>query len=414
MKPRKQPIQGVSHCRRWPILLLVILLAASYLGASSLRFALGARKKKKALLLPVPRFRGRTGSYQNDRRWYYWIKDVDDVLAPRVAALMRAEGARVATISAAPGIAWHHFNAAEGQAIGTADFLEDGVEGQIKHIFVSVLGRADPRTSVVWDVGMNSGLFTCLAASMGFEVHAFEPQPLCHNVVAATLALNPRLQGRVHTHRVAGASPAVAAAGRSITVGRTSCGPGNQVKEGGGHAQKNKEKKKKEDNDDADDDGPVSVPLVRISAMRAGLAGAKTATALVKVDTEGSETGILRDLADFMNSPSEGGDRGSVHFVVPELVVEIVPHFWSARGSSVDDGVSAVTALANMAQRVLVLHDWDTPTIGVKPFGSHGWLSSPTSVDGVPGPFWEVTDLRAFLIDDRLEKRVGCNIWFSF
>ena len=390
MKPRKQPIQGVSHyCRRWPILLLVTLLAASYLGASSL---LGA--PKKALLLPVPRFRGRTGI-------------ADDFLAPRVAALMRAEGARVATISVAPGIAWHHFNAAEGQAIGTADFLKGGVEGQIKHIFVSVLGRADPRTSVVWDVGMNSGLFTCLAASMGFEVHAFEPQPLCHNVVAATLALNPRLQGRVHTHRVAGASPAVAAAGRAITVGRTLCGPGNQVKEGGGHAQKNKEKKK----DDADDDGPVSVPLVRISALRAGLAGAKTATALVKVDTEGSETGILRDLADFMtmNSPSEGGDR-----VVPELVVELVPHFWSARGSSVDEGVSAVTALANMAQRVLVLHDYNTPTIGVKPFGSHGWLSGPTSVDGVPGPFWEVTDLRAFLIDDRLEKRCGCNIWFSF
>lgn len=68
------------------------------------------------------------------------------------------------------------------------EFLED------------VLAHTEPG-DVVYDVGANIGLFTCLLAQAGGEVHAFEPDAVNRERLRENLALNG-LEESVSVHRV--------------------------------------------------------------------------------------------------------------------------------------------------------------------------------------------------------------------
>ena len=240
---------------------------------------------------------------------------------------------------------------------------------------------------------MNSGLYTSLVAAAGYDVYSFEPQLACHHMLAATMALNPPSFARhIHAHLAAASNK-----NTQLRVSSTVCDVFT-VRDSPGFTRRAATT--------PDQARTGVVPVVRLSEYLPGInatregrvpADQRGRVAVAKIDTEGSESNILADLAPVLASG-----------LVRHVVVEVVPNLWARRGVSQEDAVASLQAVAALASRTLLLVDQDMVR-GVRPRAAAG-----EEVDGVAGPFHEITDLRAFLIDDRLAKKRGCNIWFSF
>jgi FkbM family methyltransferase len=67
-----------------------------------------------------------------------------------------------------------------------------------------VLGALARDARVILDVGANTGFYTLLTAACSKAVvHAFEPYPVCRELLLANLRLNPELAARVRYHEAA-------------------------------------------------------------------------------------------------------------------------------------------------------------------------------------------------------------------
>lgn len=268
-----------------------------------------------------------------------------------------------------------------------------GVEGQVGHILAKAIRAAQQTTPVplVWDVGANQGAFTALMAAMGAQVHTFEPQPRCHAVMEATAQENSEAFRKTITRYIMGLGSREGV----LNIGTDVCDPGNQVPEA---AAGGADMKSSNMNKETKTASTVQVPIRQLSRILPGLDRSRPfqpgTVAIIKMDTEGSEASILADILPLL----EAG-------VAKQLVVEVVPFFWESRGADIQKGVATMERLAAISSRLVLLEDSDMQ-IGISP--------AKEGIEGVPGPFYTVSDMRKFLLEDRLAKKRGCNMWFTF
>lgn len=250
--------------------------------------------------------------------------------------------------------AYQWFYVTEGSLPPT--FFQRGVERQIAQLFVHILSTRDAPDAVVWDIGMNSGYYTGLAAVAGVVVHAWEPQPKCHEMMAWTILKN----GFTNVH------PHLAGAGlesRIIKQGTRICDSGYQVGQ------------------QSADDQSVDVPVERLSYYDHNVI-------LAKIDTEGYEVFILQDLLPLF-----------VAGRIKNIIVEVVPHIWRDAGA----GVQVLEQLQRHARTTLLLEDGRAPRVGVM----------PTTHAHVSGSVYTITNMAHFLLKGRKPNMSGCNVWFS-
>ena len=81
-------------------------------------------------------------------------------------------------------------------AQGAAEFMSGFEEGTIRFF-----DRVLPQCGQMVDFGAYIGFTALHAASHGVEVHAFEPNPAAHDLLARNVAANPDLAPRVHLYR---------------------------------------------------------------------------------------------------------------------------------------------------------------------------------------------------------------------
>lgn len=229
---------------------------------------------------------------------------------------------------------------------------------------------------LVLDVGMNSGIFTQIAAAHDFEVISIEPQPACHVSAKAGL-VRGRLAQRVRFVRCgAGDDPAA-----TFNVPRRHCGVGTQTAKHGGA-----------------DDGEILTHVVTIDS----LVGERRVT-WAKVDTEGSEIGVLRGASQSLQKGSIGA-----------WTVEIIPSAWEALGVPVEEGIAVLEAMVGK-------YGYTATLLRDEHYIHSGWLfglldtRNPDKVDeGVGrGTDFErpIHDFRAF-VEDRIRAELGANIIF--
>lgn len=142
--------------------------------------------------------------------------------------------------------------------------------------FIDVIQPGD----VVWDVGANIGIYSCLAASAGAEVVAFEPEPTNRRRLTSNVALNDTaIEIRVE---------ALAAEPGTATLGGDPVGdePGR-----GRHAL-------------GAGEHPSEVEVDVDAADRLIERGEVDPPAVMKIDVEGGELSVLRGAERLLNSES--------------------------------------------------------------------------------------------------------------
>jgi len=251
-------------------------------------------------------------------------------------------------------------------------FFESGPELQIAGLFAHLLPSPPDggRLLTVLDIGMNTGFFSLLAASRGAEVFSFEPQPRCVRLMQASLvAENAHLRSRLCVTNVAVGPPGV------LEVPDSTCYGGFRG------------------NDTETSYMPVHNRLRILRVPLHSLAPPHARIHLVKIDTEGAEAAILKQLLPFVRKQA-----------VDNLVVEVVPSWWASRESSLPEGLVVLRELERMASSVVLLDDARPFPFSKKP---------ATLPNGISGPAFTNFSMTA-LIEDRFATRTGCNLWFSF
>ncbi|KAG2485552.1 hypothetical protein HYH03_015718 [Edaphochlamys debaryana] len=270
-------------------------------------------------------------------------------------------------------------------------FFDHLVEQQVANIFKLVLRGAyearqrhqkleythdHPRHErpVVLDVGMNSGFYTMLSASLGARVYAFEPQVFCVGIVRDLIRTkNLHLAPLIEIHNMGlGTTGVVAVPKRSVCDGHFGTDGIPAV----------------EDVEDLNEE-TVAIPIVDPQLL---LPLWFRNVTLVKMDTEGAEADILKHLLPFV-------EAGRIH----HIVVEIMPSQWINRASSLNAGLRTIKRLAALSKRVIALTDPRVITGGVP----------RADTEEIGGPTYEEFDLEG-LIRDRHERGGACNVWFSF
>jgi FkbM family methyltransferase len=161
--------------------------------------------------------------------------------------------------------------------------------------------RAKRNVSTYFDIGSNSGIFSVIAAHMGFSVYSFEPQPVCADNILHMIAENQkRLDGRQQTWKVF--NTALGCKAGKIFVYGSKCGMNWQNLKRTGAGQKR--------------DYPVDVAY--LSALEPLLRRAQAAP-LLKVDTDGGDLMIAASLVQLLQ-------RGLPF--LPEMYFEINPAHW--------------------------------------------------------------------------------------
>jgi len=248
--------------------------------------------------------------------------------------------------------------------------FNEGVERQIHTIFVQLLqGCRDNVECHVLDIGMNAGYFTALSASMGSSVIAIEPQEACHYVSRMTSKINNWCD-RVST--------VVAGAWHEkifINVAVGECNTGFVI-------QKNSQVK--------------SVETVVVDELLEARGWKDKSIEVVKIDTEGAEVGVLKGMANAFEGQH-----------VKNLIIELAPHVWSGLGLSIEEGKALFNSIENSGYRFILLED---PTSYSSEINSWKHLQ----LHGISGEMIEIPPGNiGKVIDDRLSKRSGTNLWLQ-
>ncbi|KAG2497650.1 hypothetical protein HYH03_004389 [Edaphochlamys debaryana] len=279
-----------------------------------------------------------------------------------------------------------NFTFHEASAVGVLRenyFKRAGCEQQIVEIFKHVLGSAAPPRMVA-DIGMNSGYYSLLSASLGARVISFELQSHCVKLVTRLLHdKNPHLVPYISILNVGLGTPAAVAVPNNTCSGYFgSAGvPG------------------------------VDAPRV-VNATADGTTGFVNTSivdpamvlstwtdhvyTLVKIDTEGAEADILAHLLPLIQAGR-----------IQHLVAEVIPRQWRKRASSRPAGLEALQRVTALSRRALLLHD-ATPYL----FEKKRKVSLPY-ITGGKGELWSGFELED-LLRDRTRQFAGCNIWWSF
>ncbi|KXZ49856.1 hypothetical protein GPECTOR_19g307 [Gonium pectorale] len=178
---------------------------------------------------------------------------------------------------------------------------------------------------VALDVGMSQGYFTLLPAALGFETHAFEPQPACVALVLAALEGQPGLAENVYIHNVALGDRAD---GESLQLHVGMC----QMMYAGGVNDEGRSWNKERGT-------RVRVPVKRLD----GYLGERRA-AVVKIDVEGAEVLVLEGLVESVQAMR-----------VNMLIIEVSRSQWQLHGVSDERGAEVFLRLFKAASRVVHL-----------------------------------------------------------
>jgi len=252
------------------------------------------------------------------------------------------------------------------------EFFKGGVEEQIVGIFNTIFNTTENiKNGIVLDIGMNSGYYSLLTASWNVKVLSIEPQPKCHEIIQRSLETNnSALAQFITTINVAAGKT-----GSSIKVGVNVCDPGFVSSKIAVSSSNNVERN-----------------VITLSAS--SLLSKTVPVKIVKIDTEGAELNILVDLIQYIRN---GGS-------IMNLIVEVAPHVWHVHHKSKEDGVHILSTLQSLAKETILLFD-------EKRFGFDKTIH--VLPDGIKGEAFKDFSM-AMLIDDRLRKRAGCNLLFTF
>ena len=244
--------------------------------------------------------------------------------------------------------------------------------------------KSGPRAPIVVDIGANAGYYTMLSLALGARVAAFDAQPSCWTFIAAALTKNGFDKPEVAQLVRGGVSPRphttyldVAAGGANHTCdgkfGQRGRAAGFLV-DARAHrhhlaqhrrshgdrdydydAGSTKERERKAPAPAAAAPPVVHVPAVPLPSLRGGFLGAALADhqelALIKMDTEGMELGILNaSLLPLLRRR-----------LVAHLIFEATPGWWAVG--------SAAAALSHAAEKP-----------GEGEGGGGGAIASPTEI----------------------------------
>ena len=320
--------------------------------------------------------------------------------APGLLAVVQTAAAGLVSTQTPETLTFHSVSWKVAAGYNPSGLLSSPVESQIGALILDALDEGAAYGAahggvvvpVAWDVGMNGGLFTAMIARKGVHVYAFEPQQFCHAIVAAMVQWNgPEFGQHIHQYLAGGSDVAGGSFDVSIHTCETGFVSGKRRRSAGLFSSLS-----------SSSSSTRAVPIVRISAILPGLdrgkalAELKGHVSVIKMDTEGAESRILPDLLPVLLAG-----------VARHLVVEVAPHTWVGHGANVEHVLDTFVQLAAAAERTLLLIDHDMQ-LGVRP------RPDLDNIGRVPGPFLEITDMRAFLLKDRLPKERACNIWFTF
>ena len=148
------------------------------------------------------------------------------------------------------------------------------------------------------DVGMNSGYFGVMSASLGFNVAAFDPQPACHALMKKTKGANGWDDNLIQTYLM-GLGDGGKGVNNDVEMHIGSCH--------GGYSWPDKWGAKED---------AVKVPVHTLSEVVSD-----RHVSVMKMDTEGNEMSILSSGLDIFKQKQ-----------VDYLIVETKPFVWDNRG----------------------------------------------------------------------------------
>ena len=215
---------------------------------------------------------------------------------------------------------------------------------QIGDRIATILSSETDKSKIMVDVGMNSGYFGVMSASLGFNVMALDPQPACHALMKKTKAANGWDDNVIQTYLM-GLGDGGKGIDNDIEMHIGSCHGGYSWPDQWGA---------KED--------AVKVPVHSLAEVIGDLH-----VSVMKMDTEGNEMSILSSGLDIFKQKQ-----------VDYLIVETKPFVWDNRG--IDK--APIYLLEDLAVSVTKINGGAKKEKGT-PFASDDYLfsfnSEPTS-----------------------------------
>lgn len=205
----------------------------------------------------------------------------------------------------------------QGDGTLPPNHVSSGIEKKIGTLITTILTAETNTSKFMVDVGMNSGYFGVMSASLNFPVMAFDPQPACHALMKKTMEANNYDNTKIQTYLMG-----LGNGGRDIQshieMHITSCH--------GGYSWPDVWVRN-------DPSNVVKVPVHSLAEMIG-----EQRVSVMKMDTEGNEASILASGVEIF-------ERGQVDY----LIVEVNPKVWEQRGID----TKAIYALENLALSVM-------------------------------------------------------------
>lgn len=255
-------------------------------------------------------------------------------------------------------------------------------EGGVSHAWISILQNSRKEKQIVIDGGMNTGFYTILTAVMGYEVHAFDLQRDCFDVVQMLLEANG-VEKRANLYNMGiGGEVAVIQAGEG-------CNPGYYI---------NMSESQSATRQHMVAVIPLDLFLDQVRKDRE--------IAILKLDIEGAEIpalkGLVRHLRFCRNIIMEFSSAFSSRFVKKEEVKEQYQRLERA-GFVAYKLFSFRIPEDRWRDKDLLL------SAGLKNLDEHPVLGTPI-VEVGSTMMWKIVDWDRFF---EVACPVGCNIWFT-
>ena len=200
---------------------------------------------------------------------------------------------------------------------GSASWINNAHESMYVHAALNP-ARAMPSRSdaaatqrrVFLDIGTNAGFFSVLAASRGYEVFSFEPQPMCNDILMRTKQEIMRRAKDPPPWHLFEVGVTDGEKEVHFEVFRDRCGMNWHL---------------------ASKTVKTTATAVALSRIIKGSAAARTIhPVFAKIDVDGGEARILKSIDESIN-------LGSLR-ALPEVIIEINARFWKSFGTTYEEG----------------------------------------------------------------------------
>jgi len=267
-------------------------------------------------------------------------------------------------------------------------FFDHNYEMQVNDAFLRELLPDYAASSVVLDIGANTGWFTMVAASLGYVVHAVDVQPLCIWHVF-TSALENEYEKLVTGH-VLGLSTSAG----SMVLSEELCKGGLKFDVSQSTLDEQEYRRGK------------LVPKSTVELMTLGQFVKERVGSfsirLLKMDTEGAEIDILRSGMALFRSGRVGA-----------LVMELGVRYWvDSKGVTLAEGIELLEELRLYFDNVYVFSDPMLPIGKMKDPATVVYrLQEDQMPVGIRGPLYGIASLSK-LVENRYEVEHDCNLYF--